>query len=180
MLIFLGLKILCPVSDDCFNVINRTVLQLTSNLKGFWHEHSRPDRDEYIDIQWDNIRMDGIKTNFNKQSSSIDSLGAPYDYNSVMHYHSRAFNNKNGSITIKTPVGEEIGQRRGISNGDKLQMRLMYQCRNGPRTLAQFHAERCNTDDCKCGKNWKGCGQNDSKCKGRLVCVNNRCKNSKI
>ena len=58
-------------------------------MKGFWHEQARPDRDEYISIDWNNIR-DGKESNFSKQSSKIDSLGAPYDYKSVMHYNAKA------------------------------------------------------------------------------------------
>jgi len=42
----------------------------------------------------------GNKFNFNKYNrSTIDSLGTPYDYGSVMHYGSKTFS-KNGLPTI--------------------------------------------------------------------------------
>ena len=99
-----------------------------------------------------------------------------------MHYNAKAFTS-NGSSTIKTPEGTEIGQRNGISPGDKLQIRLLYQCRSGPRSLGKFSTQKCDAKDCKCGKNWKGCGvggeDDDDKCKGELICIENKCKKIK-
>ena len=95
-----------------------------------------------------------------------------------MHYNAKAFT-ANGSATIQTPEGAEIGQRKGISTGDMLQLRLLYQCRSGPRSLDKFRAARCDATNCKCAKYMWGCGKDgeddDDKCKGQLVCIQNRC-----
>merc|ERR1719309_1401371 len=100
---------------------------------GFYHEQSRPDRDSYVTIMWDNI-IEQNKFNFNKYNrGTIDSLGTPYDYGSVMHYTSRSFS-KNGRPTIVAKKsGVTLGQRRGLSAIDAKQMNLLYksQCRGG-------------------------------------------------
>ena len=58
---------------------------------GFWHEQSRADRDDYITINWDNIKS-GMEFNFLKYDlRKIDHLGAKYDTCSVMHYGAYAF-----------------------------------------------------------------------------------------
>ena len=54
------------------------------HVLGFYHEHSRADRDDYIWINWGNIRPPAIE-DFKIQTDA-DSLGLPYDYNSVLHY----------------------------------------------------------------------------------------------
>lgn len=144
----------------------------TLHALGFWHEQSRPDRDEYVDIHYNNIHANYL-SNFQKQKS-IDSLGGEYDYNSVMHYSSRHFS-KNGASTITAKGNEDIiGQRYGISGGDKLQVRLLYQCSTGPRTYPQFQQEKCS-DECKCGHLMRGCSGRNSVCKGRLICEGNQC-----
>ncbi|KAL8620849.1 hypothetical protein ACOMHN_047020 [Nucella lapillus] len=67
---------------------------------GFWHEHSRPDRDSYISIMWDNIAFDH-RSNFEKYGTDmIDVLGAPYDYGSIMHYRNNTFATDRSHITI--------------------------------------------------------------------------------
>ena len=56
---------------------------------GFYHEHVRPDRDDYVTILEANIRTSAL-SNFEIQSEiNIDTNGVPYDYASVMHYATR-------------------------------------------------------------------------------------------
>lgn len=91
---------------------------------GLWHEHSRNDRDDYVDVRFENIYR-GYEHNFQIQSDNGEDLGE-YDYGSIMHYPEWAFS-KNGEDTI-VPLQEdvEIGQRTHLSEGDLAAIAEMY------------------------------------------------------
>ncbi|MEZ4225055.1 MAG: M12 family metallopeptidase [Polyangiaceae bacterium] len=91
---------------------------------GFYHEQSRGDRDEYITVVWDEI-VPEFKSAFEKRDGRGQDIGA-YDFGSVMHYSERAFS-KSGKPTIITKVpGTPIGQRNGLSAGDKAAITTLY------------------------------------------------------
>ena len=144
---------------------------------GLYHEQSRPDRDEYVKINWQNIQ-NGMEYNFEKNNGS-STLGNKYDYNSVMHYENDAFSS-NGRVTI-TPLkplnGKILGQRKQADNQDIIDIQLLYQCVSGPRNLSQYNSNRC-TNDCKCWEGALGCKGNNNACQGSLVCRNNKCVDS--
>ncbi|XP_017764627.1 PREDICTED: zinc metalloproteinase nas-13 [Eufriesea mexicana] len=99
---------------------------------GFYHQQSAADRDEWVTINWENIKP-GKEHNFNKyDNKTVTDYGISYDYMSVMHYSSYAFS-KNGDPTI-APKKEEIklGQRKGLSVKDMLKLQEMYkeECRD--------------------------------------------------
>ena len=56
---------------------------------GFWHEHSRPDRDDYVKINIDNVK-DHRRNNFKKQNMEQANLIGEYDLCSIMHYKLRS------------------------------------------------------------------------------------------
>ncbi|XP_057291615.1 zinc metalloproteinase nas-4-like [Hydractinia symbiolongicarpus] len=92
---------------------------------GIYHEQSRPDRDNYVQIIWSNIPQNR-QFNFRKQSYNIidRNIRTPYDYGSMMHYGAKAFGN--GKTTIRTLNSASIGQRNGFSQIDIKQINLMY------------------------------------------------------
>ena len=51
---------------------------------GSWHQQSRPDRDDYVEIIFANVQS-GREHNFNKHPNA-DVLDTVYSYRSVMHY----------------------------------------------------------------------------------------------
>ncbi|XP_075719670.1 meprin A subunit alpha, partial [Rhinoderma darwinii] len=98
---------------------------------GFYHEQSRSDRDDYVEIWWNEI-TEGMGHNFNTYGDDfITDLNTPYDYESVMHYGPFSFN-KNQSvptITAKIPAFNNIiGQRLDFSAIDLERLNRMYNC----------------------------------------------------
>lgn len=112
---------------------------------GFYHEQSRPDRDDFVTIVWENI-IEKLQYNFKKYNrGTIDSLGTNYDYYSVMHYGSTAFT-KNGKPTIVAKKsGVTFGQRKAISATDAKQMNLLYkqQCREPGGSCVDKEGSKC-------------------------------------
>ncbi|MFK8083692.1 MAG: M12 family metallopeptidase [Granulosicoccus sp.] len=102
-----------------------SVMHEIGHLLGLEHEHTRPDRDQYIRINWDNIELDK-RHNFDVAPSGSKMLGE-YDYDSIMHYGSHNFSS-NGAATI-TPIESSsrgIGQRNAPSVGDLLAIAELY------------------------------------------------------
>ncbi|XP_069703747.1 hatching enzyme 1.2-like [Periplaneta americana] len=95
---------------------------------GFYHQQSTYERDNFVTINWQNIKM-GKEHNFRKYNeATVTNFGVRYDYGSIMHYSAYAFS-KNGKPTI-TPLetGVEIGQREGLSMKDIEKLSRMYKC----------------------------------------------------
>lgn len=84
---------------------------------GLYHEQSRSDRDNFVEIKWANVDP-ARRHNFNLEDS--ENFG-PYDYGSIMHYPANAFSiNNQDTILPKKPLppGVVMGQRDGLSATD--------------------------------------------------------------
>ncbi|XP_069805661.1 embryonic protein UVS.2-like [Dendropsophus ebraccatus] len=127
--------------------IYRGIIQHELNhALGFYHEHMRSDRDDYVTIMYQNI-PEGYRADFKKEQTN--NLGLQYDYGSVMHYDRYAFTNTSGQPTIvpKPDPNVPIGQRDGLSPLDMAKINRLYQCnvcsnllneRNGNLTSANY------------------------------------------
>ncbi|XP_068631046.1 tolloid-like protein 1 [Battus philenor] len=116
------------------------VVHELGHVVGFWHEHTRPDRDNHVQIIRDNI-LSGQEYNFNKLTyEEVNSLGQTYDYDSIMHYARNTFSKGTYLDTIlplevhgkKRP---EIGQRVRLSVSDIAQTNLLYKCARCGKTF---------------------------------------------
>lgn len=60
---------------------------------GFFHQHVVPDRDNFVTVYWENLSTEQrIRRNYEKRSrQEVTSYGAPYDYESIMHYRRQEF-----------------------------------------------------------------------------------------
>ncbi|XP_030288293.1 meprin A subunit beta-like [Sparus aurata] len=111
---------------------------------GFWHEQSRADRDDYVNIIWDQIEQ-GKEHNFRTYDDKTSSaLGVPYDYGSVMHYSKTSFNiASEPTIVTKIPqFMDVIGQRMGFSESDLTKLNRLYNC-----TKSSTFVESCNFEE---------------------------------
>lgn len=115
-------------------IYKSTIAHELIHALGFWHEQSRPDRDNYVKINWENIALDN-QHNFDKYSKEYtDDLGFPYDYHSIMHYDSHAFST-NGKPTIEVlqsgfeliSVQDDL-KRESISDIDAGELKKYYGC----------------------------------------------------
>ena len=74
------------ILQSTFFFQKRIIIHELGHAIGFYHEQSRPDRDQYVNIYLNNVRADK-RSNFRKYNwNVINSFGVPYDYYSVMHY----------------------------------------------------------------------------------------------
>jgi hypothetical protein len=95
---------------------------------GFFHEHLRFDRDDYVNIYLDNV-IPGTEDNFEKYNrDETDLMDQPYDYYSLMHYSERAFT-KNGGKTIEAKdFNVTLLDRSTLSSIDQIKINMLYQC----------------------------------------------------
>ncbi|XP_051667772.1 bone morphogenetic protein 1 isoform X6 [Manacus candei] len=109
------------------------VVHELGHVIGFWHEHTRPDRDDHVSIIRENIQP-GQEYNFLKmEPEEVESLGETYDFDSIMHYARNTFSRGIFLDTILPKydvngVRPAIGQRTRLSKGDIAQARKLYRC----------------------------------------------------
>ena len=144
-----GGKQVVSIGPNCGAVGN--ALHELGHVIGFAHEHSRPDRDNYVIVLWDNVDR-SFRANFCKfKAADINSFGVAYDYKSVMHYSTMAFS-VNGRPTIEPrDPSVTIGQRTNISRKDAVQANKMYRCTAvGPATTNTTNSTETTNSTCEC------------------------------
>lgn len=152
-----GAQIL-SLGQGCVNV--GTAIHEMLHAAGFWHEQSRPDRNDYIQVVWANIKA-GYEDNFARYDrGEVSTLELEYDTQSVMHYSSRAFT-KNGQNTI-VPLSSvnqaaKLGQRIGFSHLDLKKLNRLYECPKTGETLPQECKDFYSKGLCYSWFNQNGC-----------------------
>ena len=114
------------LSSNCTNI--GSILHELGHVLGRYHEHSRIDRDNYVEILYHNIYAYAISNFFIYLDTNTPIA---YDYNSIMHYDSRAYS-INGLATIRplnttTPLAH-MGQRLYLTELDFANINFMYNC----------------------------------------------------
>ena len=107
---------------------------------GFFHEHSRPDRDDYVTVDYTNVR-DGMDHNFMKLTGrEWFNMSIPYDTNSVLHYSGFAFaaDRSIPSMVYKGTSEAVRAQRVSMSHWDTAQVCVAYRCDHCSITNSKF------------------------------------------
>jgi hypothetical protein len=78
----------------------RVIIHEILHALGFVHEQERPDRDQYIDVRFENI-IPGLESQFEADPKYIPHT--PYDFGSVLHYRATGMS-KNGQPTLVSKV----------------------------------------------------------------------------
>jgi len=107
-----------------------TAIHELMHAVGFWHEHERWDRNDHIDIIWNNIERDAYDQFGKVNLLESDYYGENYDYFSIMHYDSKSFS-KNGLNTIEAKVPDMtriVGRVKDFSPTDLRKINKMYRC----------------------------------------------------
>lgn len=99
---------------------------------GFWHEHTRPDRDNYIWVYYDRVSPSAYQSNFNIAPDWVpNSLNTGYDFDSVMHYGATSFMNPSCDSGLATCISvltcTPLVARSDLGYG-------IYQCTMGQQT----------------------------------------------
>jgi len=118
---------------------------------GFWHEHTRLDRDDYLNIFWDNVDPKQMH-NFNKVNTKFAQTIGKYDYVSVMQYSATSFS-KNGKATMaRKDGGTQLGPDATgtVTSQDIDKLKALYKCGTvtpAPEGCLDFEqaAEACAT-----------------------------------
>ncbi|XP_061175931.1 meprin A subunit beta-like [Saccostrea echinata] len=119
-------KVSIKIKDKC---VSRSALVYNlARILGLPDEHTRDDRDNYINIHWNNIETEAINRKiYNESSSKIGDM--PYDFTSVTHVgpFEHALDTRKPTLSSKYE-GVHFGDHLNLSVIDVIKIRQMYNC----------------------------------------------------
>jgi hypothetical protein len=102
-----------------------TWLHEMGHTVGLYHEHQRPDRNNFITLNLTNADLPNVPGNFTLFSFDYQTSGL-YDYTSVMHYGPFDFSKAGLPVIESIPAGIPLGNTVGYSAGDVDQISRLY------------------------------------------------------
>jgi hypothetical protein len=135
---YLGKCVFCTDGQEIrlSKVSNRVARHEIGHALGLNHEQTREDRDQHVEILWNNIQS-GQQGNFYQNNAMQTDVGS-YDFNSLMHYGAFSFGKKVNGQRLQTirrknnPSNTNFGGSSSLSNGDIAGINSMYPNNNCP------------------------------------------------
>jgi hypothetical protein len=129
---WLGRCSICPDGQEIklSKFAHGTIRHEISHALGLNHEQTREDRDQFIEILWNNVEP-GREGNFTQLNLIQTDVGA-YDYRSLMHYKRTAFGKIVNGSRLQTmrrrddPSNTSFGSRGELNPGDIVAINRMY------------------------------------------------------
>lgn len=130
------------LGKGCFS--RAVVLHELMHAIGFVHEQSRPDRNNYVRVLWQNVEA-GRESEFERYGGEyFTENGFPYDLKSVMHYTEHSFS-KNGRPTLiaRSKVALRCRGRKCPTQSDVDRINHLYKCSfRGDLKLSEQHGDQ--------------------------------------
>jgi hypothetical protein len=93
-----------------------TILHEMGHTVGLWHEQSRPDRNTYVSVNYDNL-IKGSISNFNQIYDNGQETTL-FDYASIMEYPAFSFSRNGGPAIESIPPGIPLSNYNGYTAAD--------------------------------------------------------------
>jgi hypothetical protein len=93
-----------------------TILHEMGHTVGLWHEQSRPDRDTFVSVNYNNL-IKGSISNFNPIYDNAQALTL-FDYASIMEYPVFSFSRNGGPAIESVPAGIPLSNQTGYTAAD--------------------------------------------------------------
>uniref|UniRef100_K1QN98 Metalloendopeptidase n=1 Tax=Magallana gigas TaxID=29159 RepID=K1QN98_MAGGI len=118
-----------PVNDIC--VDRRKLVYSLARILGLPDEHTRPDRDKFLTIHWDNLQKSYRHGLYNISSYDFWHIirHMPYDFTSVTHAgpFEHAIDSRKPTVSSKYP-GVYFSDHYNLSIIDVRKLRALYDC----------------------------------------------------
>ena len=104
-----------------------TLLHEIGHALGLDHEHTRPDRDNFIKINFQNYYTASSDFSINKKSADSSKILSPYDISSIMHYSSFSGSKNGMAVFVNKNKAQIIPVATALSNSDINSIAKLYE-----------------------------------------------------